>query len=79
MQKNDAGTMWWPQIANVMPKNRQANARLIAAAPDLIEACSEIVAEWDEAHKGEDHRTGIAAEPYGVKLARAAIAKAESR
>lgn len=48
-----------------------ANARLIAAAPDLLAACKALMPEgWDEGHM--DHMPGI-------KLARLAIAKAEGR
>lgn len=47
-----------------------ANARLIASAPDLLEALRELVAEWDDLGQND---TG------GFILARAAIANAEGR
>lgn len=52
----------------------RANARLIAAAPNLLAALQEVVAEADayEAKHGPMHR------PW-VRIARAAIAKAEGR
>lgn len=51
-------------IASVMPRNRKANAALIAAAPDLLEALRRIVSE-------SDYTT-----PEGMKqIAREAIAK----
>lgn len=43
-----------------------ANARLIAAAPDMLEALKKIVFDWD-------------GEPEDMADARAAIAKAEGR
>ena len=53
-----------------------ANARLIAAAPELLAALQELVAEWDARHADEDHRTGYTLDTWGVQLARAAIATA---
>ena len=58
---------------------QEANARLIAAAPDLLAALSELVAEWDNDHADEDHQSGITPETGGIILARMAIAKAEGR
>ena len=46
---------------------REANARLIAAAPDLLEALHKIVNNWDNLH------------PKDRQQARAATAKAEGR
>lgn len=64
-------------------REQEANARLIAAAPELLAAC-KAVADWWHEHEydtvlGDD---GIEisvydSEPKMVKLARAAIAKAE--
>ena len=47
----------------------QTDARLIAAAPDLLEACKTFIEEWEDP-----------AQPYpdkSLELIRAAIAKAE--
>jgi len=55
-----------------------ANARLIAASPDLLEALQELVAEHDfkaEAYTAK-HPMCFPKDTYGVELARAAIAKA---
>jgi hypothetical protein len=53
------------------PGGREANARLIAAAPQMLEALEEI-AEWCENAK---RMTGI--EPWGLAVAKAAIAAAK--
>ncbi len=50
-------------------KKREANARLMAAAPDLLEALQDIVSFWDE-HVPTDCINDM------HKKARAAIAKA---
>lgn len=50
------------------------NARLIAAAPDLLEACKAMMA-WNETFDGEDCE-GLSAQ---IEQLRAAIAKAEGR
>ena len=52
------------------------DARLIAAAPDLLAALQELVAEWDWLQAAEDHRTGYTLDTNGVQMARAAIARA---
>lgn len=51
---------------------RVANARLIAAAPDLLDALIEIVEDLTH----EDHEPGDWSQHVVVKKARAAIAKA---
>lgn len=58
-------------------RDNRANARLIAAAPDLLDACQAMIA-WDDREK--DHavdfydRMGLCVEAF--EKARAAIAKA---
>ena len=51
---------------------RPANAKLIAAAPDLLDACRKIVAAFDALAPSSAAR----AAPMGINAARAAIAKA---
>ena len=57
-------------VSSRSPEETTANARLIAASPDLYEALREIIAEWDARDLND---TG------GIALARAALAKAEGR
>ena len=52
---------------------KESNARLIAAAPDLLEALKELL-EGNPPGKVEFHTT-----EFGIDLARKAIAKAEGR
>jgi len=59
---------------DVEPENR-ANAMLIAAAPDLLEACRALLA----AHSGICEGDGDMGEDEDCARARAAIAKAEGR
>lgn len=54
----------------------EANARMLAAAPDLRDALCELLAEWDAAHAHEDHRTGITPPTAGIEMARDALARA---
>jgi len=66
------------------PIQAQANARLIAAAPDLLAALTNLVADMAESHADE-----IASNHHGdgpscsycreIAIARAAIAAAEGR
>lgn len=63
-----------------LPKKAEANARLIAAAPELLEACKKLV-EWNEREK--DHaisfmeRVNLCNEAF--LMMDAAIAKADGR
>ncbi len=61
------GTAW-----NATSAERDANARLIAAAPDLLAALALILADYSAAYGGDEKD-----EPKAMKAARAAIAKAE--
>lgn len=63
--RHDSGNGGW--IADVHWKNREANARLIVAAPELVAACEAVSAHYSGSL---DHQ------PPFVALARAAIAKA---
>ncbi len=55
----------------------EANARLIASAPDMLEALKECVAEWDTKWENPPEGHGTPQEPPSVMFARQAIAKAE--
>ena len=54
-----------------MDERDEANARLIAAAPELLEACKELVhsLEWEVKRSGTTY--------FGFEAAKAAIKKAE--
>ena len=70
-----AGVVIVPDIYGRSKVECDANARLIAAAPDMLEALNELIAEWTHAELG-----GIAIEETGgMLLARQALAKAEGR
>ena len=58
------------------PKQK-ANARLIAAAPDLLAALQALVAELDG--PGKPYSSDSYAPPQFIETARAAIAKATNR
>jgi hypothetical protein len=65
----EAGPAFGPVVMAGSVDEMMANARLIAAAPDLLEACKAMM-QWVE-QRPQTH-------PYdGWELARAAIAKAE--
>src|SRR5699024_5782572 len=57
--------------------HNEANAHLIAAAPDLLEACKAMI-EWDDREKDHavDFQSRMALCEQAFNLARAAIAKA---
>lgn len=62
----------------VSDSESQANARLIAAAPDLLEALRVVVETEDKArHPGLTKEGWCCPSSYAVSIARAAIAKAE--
>lgn len=65
-----AGESAW--VADVNWHNREANARLIAAAPELLEA---LILAREELERYEEDRTG---ERYNNTVINAAIAKAVS-
>lgn len=76
----DAGSKWRGiAIAETRtgPGSEEANARLIAAAPELLEACQAMI-EWDDREK--DHAVDFNARmvlcEQAFTKARAAIAKA---
>lgn len=64
--------------ADVYQAERTANARLIAAAPDLLAACKSFV-EYEKAMDSGDHVGGMLAYSQFSREAREAIAKAEGR
>ena len=64
---------WWDhERREITRQTGMANARLIAAAPDLLEACREVMQNF-LAYKAECNFEGECA---GVSMCRAAIAKA---
>lgn len=56
------------------PRQAAANSRLFTAAPDLLEACQQIV--WKLGHNGEDGPVKIDRLDATVRMAIAAVAKA---
>jgi hypothetical protein len=56
--------------------NNPANAQLMAAAPDLLEACKRLVSVLIE-RKGTEHEMRVS--PYDVWKIKAAIKKAEGK
>lgn len=77
--RHEDGDEWHPLIASTDDDERlidwQANARLIAAAPDLLEALKEIAADYADRFDLDDPSTNPGIK-YTIKQARAAIAKA---
>lgn len=78
-------TQHYSDVANLLAETipgekldiQRANANLIAAAPDLLEALETVVAEWDALYPSFPTDTKIEdAEFSGFQMARAAIAKA---
>ena len=63
-------------IDNRHSEATSADKNLIAAAPELLNALQELVAEWDTRNAAEDHRSGYTLGTAGIAMARAAIAKA---
>ncbi len=57
------------------PDEDRANARLIAAAPDLLAACKAVV-EQLSAHPTLDMTIQCGSDPFAVRICREAIAKA---
>ena len=56
------------QIASVFPRDREANARLIAAAPDLLEAC-KLYQKHQEGTSG--HYCNVCADAINEAVAKA--------
>ena len=58
-------------------ERQEADAALIAAAPDMLAALRELVAEWDAERAEQDSpQTGYREDTPGVEWARLAIRKA---
>lgn len=69
---------WGPNDYDIEPESHaetEANMRLIAAAPELLEALQRIVADWDKANAGMNACGWLISHP-SIELARAAIRKA---
>ncbi|CUX07686.1 hypothetical protein CFBP6626_07585 [Agrobacterium tumefaciens] len=78
---------WLRSYMGIDDEQIEANARLIAAAPELLEALKWMV-ENDETNEGEEPRPEFGGDSWnevnafflaGLNRARAAIAKAEGR
>lgn len=65
----EIATVWNPKESRNLYREKRANARLIAAAPELLEALNELA----NGYSGNRWDVGIA---LRLKKARAAIAKA---
>ena len=70
-------------MAGIPPTERDSNAQLISASPTLLEACEELIAEFERAADLELERVmgpGVLPTDYddtpGIALARIAVAKA---
>lgn len=65
-------------IVALQGRTAQANAMLIAAAPDSLEAAKKLI-EYEDLLEAEDDVSAMLAYAEAVKLARKAIAKAEGK
>ncbi len=64
----------WADDGITTPKENRANVRLIAAAPELLEACKVLMKAWDDGEEGNEVEWEGLVE--AVNLAREAIKKA---
>lgn len=70
--------VWWGGHYNVPIEEAEANARLIASAPELLEACKSLLAViMDEPGNGMDSLLG-STDPV-IQYAYDAVAKAEAK
>lgn len=78
---NEYGGMILPILGRAcnFPRNVEANARLIAAAPDLLEALKDWCSQYDGWSDAELAKRANPATIARYKASRAAIAKAEGR
>lgn len=68
----------WEQERCCLPTpTMEANARLIAAAPELLAALERLLESAEYLKEDSDSAHGYHGEPESFKLARAAIAKAK--
>jgi len=70
---NDWIDIWSPNWPESQEEN-EANARLIAVAPELLEACELILADYQQDCDGMDWNGPV---PVGIKRLRAVVAKAK--
>jgi hypothetical protein len=73
IKSDDGNTVAAIFSTNKNYRNQNANALLIAAAPDMLEAAELLLTNWPESRDGMDFEQL----PVGVKSLRAAIAKAK--
>ena len=71
-------TCWHHSVGSI-EKEMEVNARLIAAAPELLEALKKIIARHSELVCSGDCGFWDVEDEEEMKLARAAISKAEGR
>jgi hypothetical protein len=63
----DEDSIWICRCMDSWDDEMKANARLIAAAPEMLEILIEYVAEYNREHEDEDHKTGSYPKRRAVK------------
>lgn len=74
-----SGTLFPNRVRKRPKKEREANARLIAAAPELLKALKFLIKSAEETTKDLVAFEGANRLDYSIDCARVAIAKAEGR
>lgn len=79
-QQPTGGTFWIAEtFAGVMGNEEEANANLIAAAPDLLDACVEALDRLRHVASVEPQLNGYGARRETIQQLTAAIAKAKGQ
>ena len=63
-------------VADIGPANKEANAKLIAASPRLLDALRDLI-QWADAVIGEPDKA-MGEQTYGNKVIKAAVAAIEA-